>query len=183
MPAEGQGTPEPHPEDPPASQGAPPEAAPQEPEKPEETDKATEEPAPVKLSPAERRRQEAAERKAALAAAKAAKREAAKAKAEAKKAALAEAKAAKKGAKTKTQRGDVAKPDEGATGTLTLKIRPWANVWVNKKKVGTTPLPPLSLKAGKHTVKLVNDELKVTRTQTVVVEAGKNVDLKMNLGD
>ena len=61
-------------------------------------------------------------------------------------------------------------------GTLIVNSYPWANVFVDGKSVGRTPLRGLELPVGKHSVKLVfpsadNQEF----TQTVTVEAGRKV--------
>ncbi|MBI5493624.1 MAG: PEGA domain-containing protein [Deltaproteobacteria bacterium] len=56
--------------------------------------------------------------------------------------------------------------------TLTLTITPWANVWVDGRKIGRTPLKPLRLTPGKHTLTLENPDLKVRRTEKVDMQPG-----------
>src|SRR5207302_8159212 len=59
-----------------------------------------------------------------------------------------------------------------AKGELMFIIRPWAEVHVDGKKVGVTPLPaPLVLAAGPHEVRLINHELGKDVTRTVTVSA------------
>jgi serine/threonine protein kinase len=55
------------------------------------------------------------------------------------------------------------------TGSLCLNAIPWAKVYRGKRFLGDTPLEDLKLPVGKHRLRLVNDELKVDRTVTVVI--------------
>ena len=67
------------------------------------------------------------------------------------------------------------------TGFLQLRIQPYAVVYVDDKNVGETPLPPLKLSAGRHTVKLVNTKLSMTETHSVSIQAEQTHTLKRNL--
>jgi serine/threonine-protein kinase len=65
-------------------------------------------------------------------------------------------------------------------GTLKLRIRPWANVSVDGRAVGTTPLRALTLVAGDHAVRLDHpqfDPLVLTAT----VRAGLTTELDVDL--
>jgi serine/threonine-protein kinase len=45
-------------------------------------------------------------------------------------------------------------PTPALPGTLKLRIVPWAEVWLDGRAVGTTPLRPLAVPPGVHTVRL-----------------------------
>jgi hypothetical protein len=66
----------------------------------------------------------------------------------------------------------------GQQGTLMIKAKPWAAVFVDGESLGNTPLKPLSLAEGLHSVVLVNDELDVRRSYQVRVRARKQVVVK-----
>ncbi len=62
-----------------------------------------------------------------------------------------------------------------ALGYLQLRIRPWADIYLNGEKVGVSPLAdPLEVKAGKYALKLINpayatyiDSIDITAGQTL----------------
>ena len=66
-------------------------------------------------------------------------------------------------------------------GHLELRIRPFAQVFIDGRPVGETPLPALQLPAGKHRLRLVNRELDKNVEQDIVVRAGENNVFKLNL--
>jgi hypothetical protein len=71
-----------------------------------------------------------------------------------------------------------APPDEDAakpvsTGYLQVNCRPWAEVTVDGRKIGTTPIKKLRLTIGTHRVVLSNDELEFRKSYPVRVKAGK----------
>ena len=66
-------------------------------------------------------------------------------------------------------------------GTLQVVALPWANVTVDGRSVGTTPIAAISLPAGPHSVVLQNSELGVTRSLSTTVRSGKLTTLKVNL--
>ncbi|WP_239470833.1 serine/threonine-protein kinase [Archangium violaceum] len=66
-------------------------------------------------------------------------------------------------------------------GTLELRVRPYATVYVDGKRMGDTPLRPLELPAGPHTVKLVNPSIPKEKLLVVDVKAGQNSLEKINL--
>jgi eukaryotic-like serine/threonine-protein kinase len=58
-------------------------------------------------------------------------------------------------------------------GQLVFDVRPWADVYMGGKKLGTTPMPPVSLYEGTYAIKLVNSELGIERVVQATVRAGK----------
>ncbi|MFO0600934.1 MAG: serine/threonine-protein kinase [Myxococcaceae bacterium] len=60
------------------------------------------------------------------------------------------------------------------TGKLSLRIRPYATVYLDDKLLGDTPLPPQTVATGKHKLKLVNPSLG-TITLDVTIKPGDNV--------
>jgi serine/threonine-protein kinase len=69
------------------------------------------------------------------------------------------------------------------TGKLAVRVNPWAEVWLGKRKLGVTPLAPLDLPAGLVTVTLKNPELKAVRSERVRVPPGGEAMLKVDLLD
>jgi hypothetical protein len=64
-----------------------------------------------------------------------------------------------------------APPEAG--GQLTVAVEPWAEVWVDGRAVGTTPLgAPLALSAGPHRVVLRNPDFPEHVAQIVVPSGG-----------
>lgn len=65
-----------------------------------------------------------------------------------------------------------------ATGTLTVAVQPWGEVWINGKKRGISPpLLNLQLPPGSYTVELRNAELP-SYSQPVQISAGQSVTLR-----
>ena len=69
------------------------------------------------------------------------------------------------------------------TGVLWVRVRPWARVYVDGKLKGETPLDPFTLSAGRHTVLLVNESLKVKKTYDVEVHTNEQRDLRAVLDE
>ncbi len=57
------------------------------------------------------------------------------------------------------------RPGSGDPATLRIQVLPWGNVWVDDKAVGTTPLPPLRIKAGRHVLRAEHPALGSRRVQ------------------
>ena len=72
-------------------------------------------------------------------------------------------------------------PVERGQGTLVLNADPWATVYIDGKRIQNTPLLGYKLTAGTHTIKLVNSELKITRTLTVKIQVGKSKRLIVDM--
>ncbi len=58
-------------------------------------------------------------------------------------------------------------------GTLQVTVSPWGNVVVDGVPRGTTPIGPISLAPGPHTVSVTNPDLGASRSATVKVVSGK----------
>ncbi|MET0402846.1 MAG: protein kinase [Cystobacter sp.] len=78
-----------------------------------------------------------------------------------------------------TRRTVTPRPKSLAKGTLDLRVRPFATVYVDGVKLGDTPLSPPELTAGRHTVKLVNEEFGEKKFD-IVIEPNKPSLLKVN---
>ncbi|SEU33999.1 serine/threonine-protein kinase [Stigmatella erecta] len=76
-----------------------------------------------------------------------------------------------------------ARPGKHASGTVSLRVNPWAEVLYAGKSLGVTPMAPFELPSGTHTLTLVNQDLDVKRKVRVVVPANKQVVLRINLLD
>lgn len=76
-----------------------------------------------------------------------------------------------------------APPAPSEPGQADIRAIPWANVSIDGKPVGVTPLPPQRLVAGPHTVALSNPELGVSVTRSIVVRAGQQERLVVDLLD
>ena len=68
-----------------------------------------------------------------------------------------------------------------APGSISVRVQPWADVLLDGKAVGTTPLQPFSASAGRHELTLVNSKLKQTKVVKVDVQPGKTVAVEVNL--
>jgi serine/threonine-protein kinase len=64
------------------------------------------------------------------------------------------------------------------TGTLSVRVRPWAIVYVDGAKIRQTPLDGHTLTAGLHVVELVNDGLKKKEKVTVEVRANGSEEIR-----
>ena len=67
-----------------------------------------------------------------------------------------------------------------ATGLLRLRILPWAEVTVDGKPVGTTPLRPVSLEVGEYRVVLSHPGYKPLQ-KSVVIRADETTTLEVDL--
>jgi serine/threonine protein kinase len=85
----------------------------------------------------------------------------------------------------------VAVPENGRTeksvafgmGKLTVKAAPWAQVTVNGRTLGLTPLPPVALPEGTHQVVLENKELGRKKTLKVTIRANVTEELKVRMAE
>jgi hypothetical protein len=80
------------------------------------------------------------------------------------------------------------RPREAATraitrgrGTLRVAVTPWAEVTVDGRALGTTPLSPVDLAEGAHQVALKNGELGIIAKRRVMVAPDKETLLKLDL--
>jgi serine/threonine protein kinase len=60
----------------------------------------------------------------------------------------------------------------GGTGTLRVQTRPWSQVFVDGRLIGTTPQMGIQLSAGRHTVTFVNNDFGIRKTIKVNIKAG-----------
>jgi serine/threonine-protein kinase len=74
-----------------------------------------------------------------------------------------------------------AKPKPARKGTLELRIRPFAEVYLNGELLGQTPLRAVSVAAGTHSVRMVNAELGMDVTKEVTVSPNEAKVFKYNL--
>jgi len=69
---------------------------------------------------------------------------------------------------------------EPATGTLSVNAQPWAEVWVDGKRIGETPIGNLSLPIGNHDLMLRHPQLG-ERRRTVAVSANTPARIGIDL--
>lgn len=70
--------------------------------------------------------------------------------------------------------------DQSGTGTLVVVANPWGNVSVDGKPYGATPLPPITLGVGPHSVTVSNPELGSSRSSTVRIKGGQSSFVKFD---
>jgi hypothetical protein len=68
-------------------------------------------------------------------------------------------------------------------GLLRINSRPWAQVFIDDKPAGTTPLLGVSVSAGQHTVRLVNQAFGMRKTFDVSVNDGESISQVVSLDD
>lgn len=66
-------------------------------------------------------------------------------------------------------------------GTLVVAVVPWGDVTVDGRGVGTTPLAPISLPPGPHSVTVRNSELGASRSSSVTIKPGKPSSIRFDL--
>lgn len=76
---------------------------------------------------------------------------------------------------------EAAKPAAGGTGWLTLAPKPWANVTLDGKPLGTTPLFKVPVAAGLHDLVLTNEPEGITVKLKVNIRAGEQTTYKKPL--
>ncbi|MBT6491018.1 MAG: PEGA domain-containing protein, partial [Deltaproteobacteria bacterium] len=73
---------------------------------------------------------------------------------------------------------------EDKLGFLTLRTKPWSNVFIDGKPYGPTPFSKRKLKAGKHTIKMdykLEDGTATSTTRTITIESGKTKKINWKL--
>jgi tRNA A-37 threonylcarbamoyl transferase component Bud32 len=68
-----------------------------------------------------------------------------------------------------------------ASGTLDLNCVPWCEATIDGRPVGQTPLAGLVLPAGRHTLRVHNAQLGVTRTRAIDIRPGEVNRQRVNL--
>jgi serine/threonine-protein kinase len=66
-------------------------------------------------------------------------------------------------------------------GKIAADAKPWADVYIGEKKLGTTPLAPREVYEGSYTLRLVNSELGAIKAVKVVVQPGKTTVVREQL--
>lgn len=66
-------------------------------------------------------------------------------------------------------------------GELALRVRPYADVYIDGRGHGLTPMPAVKLYAGRHRVRLVNDSLGRSVVRVVKVRPGQRVLLDVDM--
>ncbi len=72
-------------------------------------------------------------------------------------------------------------PKKVPMGKLTLDTNPWTRVFLRGKKLGDTPLIGVALPAGRHQLKLVNEEKKISTIIEVDIRSGQTTAKKLRL--
>ena len=72
-------------------------------------------------------------------------------------------------------------PVQQPPGFLTINATPWADVFVDGKAVGQTPIGSLEVEPGTHTVRLVCPPLEAEKTTTVTVGSGETKPVSVDL--
>jgi serine/threonine-protein kinase len=67
------------------------------------------------------------------------------------------------------------------TGKLTLDTTPWTRVFLRGRKLGDTPLIGVTLPAGKHQLKLINEEKQISTIIEVDIRSGQTTSKKLRL--
>lgn len=71
----------------------------------------------------------------------------------------------------------------GGGGLLRLNSRPWSQVYVDGRMVGNTPQMGLSLSPGSHSIRLVNQQMGLSKTFSVSIKPGQMVTKIVDLVD
>jgi eukaryotic-like serine/threonine-protein kinase len=66
-------------------------------------------------------------------------------------------------------------------GQIDIRVKPWAKIWIDGHERGMSPIGVVTVRQGKHQVRLVNSDLKVDRVMTVDVAAGRRTVLRVDL--
>ena len=70
---------------------------------------------------------------------------------------------------------------KGLKGKLKIKVTPWAHVYVDGKSMGTTPLKPLELTVGEHTILVKNDKLGRQHSSRITIKPNKVYSMEIDL--
>jgi serine/threonine-protein kinase len=68
-----------------------------------------------------------------------------------------------------------------AMGKLTLDTTPWTRVFLRKQRLGDTPLIDVPLPAGRHQLKLINEEKNISTIIEVEIRSGQTTAKKLRL--
>jgi hypothetical protein len=79
--------------------------------------------------------------------------------------------------------GTIGEAEVRRNGYLTIAVLPFAEVIVDGRAAGTTPLRNLSLKPGVHTIELRNDGLHRRTRRTEHIESGAHQRIQLDWSD
>jgi serine/threonine-protein kinase len=80
----------------------------------------------------------------------------------------------------KVDKRDKKRPKSSAPGHITIRTRPYSNVYINGKKLGTTPFAGRPLKPGTYTLTFKNPDYKTVK-KTIKIRPGKSTKLDFPL--
>ncbi|MBN2360502.1 MAG: protein kinase [Deltaproteobacteria bacterium] len=83
--------------------------------------------------------------------------------------------------KSAAQRTEAARPAVRASGKLTLKTTPWAEVRLYNRSIGETPLMGIKIGAGTHTLLLLPRGQKPGRSVTITIKPGEHLRQEIDL--
>ena len=66
-------------------------------------------------------------------------------------------------------------------GTLVVRVRPWALVTLDGRRMGTTPIPAIKLFEGPHVIVLENNKIGARMGRRIVIRGGQEKVLKVRL--
>ncbi len=66
------------------------------------------------------------------------------------------------------------------SGQLSVQVLPFAEVFVDGKRVGSTPIRSLSLRPGSHIIELTNAGRKKHDRRKIVIEAGHTASIQLD---
>ncbi|MFT3835668.1 MAG: serine/threonine-protein kinase [Myxococcaceae bacterium] len=72
-------------------------------------------------------------------------------------------------------------PVEQKNGRVDLRVIPWGEVFEGKRRLGLTPMQPVTMVPGSHTLTIVNSDMNKKKDVRVVVRAGHTTALKVDL--
>jgi serine/threonine-protein kinase len=90
------------------------------------------------------------------------------------------ARSSRVGGTPKSKRAALASSDPSLNGTLRMRISPPATVFVDGEELGDTPMEPVALQAGRHTVTLINHKLSKIEERVIEVKPGQPTLLEIN---
>jgi type IV secretory pathway VirB10-like protein len=68
-----------------------------------------------------------------------------------------------------------------ASGTVDVRVIPWGEVFEGTRRLGLTPMQPVTMSPGPHLLTIVNGDMNKKKDVRVVVRAGQVVALKVDL--
>jgi serine/threonine-protein kinase len=72
-------------------------------------------------------------------------------------------------------------PASAEKGLLEFRIRPYATLYLDGRQLGHTPVAPVEVEAGTHTIRLINQEAGKDVVRTVDIQPGQSFIFKYNL--